>query len=374
MAQALLTAVALATIGQGATAVLGLLGTDLSRHITFGIFSTMITMLAHSMMMFYLIGKGKAVKDAMAEGGLTGDYFRRSRQRAAGVLRRDGRDAMTCDATAAQRRTGVCRRSSTGCLLRCGPRQPRRAKIEIDALGELRGDRVVVRSTGCSFGAPSLELAHLVKAIAPEAGAIEVRPLVSIRPRSSGSTSRRETRSPDHGAALPTREKFACSAAVPQTSPTSRLLAFVDRFGIVHSKRGPLEACRPAEPRGRFPSICAAAEISYSKATAWPRVACRADWDRMAGSLDASTCRAMGRACTGAGPVSNMRQWWSGRVVALAPMFAARRPPQHRHLAFGADPSSLVRLPICAALDRQGRLSPRRDEVYVHVSAKEIRA
>ena len=77
MAQALLTAVALGTIGQGATAVLGLFGTNLSRHITFGIFSTMITLLAHSMMMFYLIGKGKAVKDAMAEGGLSGDYFRR---------------------------------------------------------------------------------------------------------------------------------------------------------------------------------------------------------------------------------------------------------------------------------------------------------
>jgi hypothetical protein len=29
------------------------------------------------MMMFYLIGKGKAVKDAMAEGHLTGDYYRR---------------------------------------------------------------------------------------------------------------------------------------------------------------------------------------------------------------------------------------------------------------------------------------------------------
>jgi ABC-type proline/glycine betaine transport system permease subunit len=27
--------------------------------------------------MFYLIGKGKAVKDAMAEGNLTGDYHRR---------------------------------------------------------------------------------------------------------------------------------------------------------------------------------------------------------------------------------------------------------------------------------------------------------
>jgi hypothetical protein len=77
MAQALLTAVALGTIGIGATIVLGLLGTDVSRHITFGIFSTLITLLAHSMMMFYLIGKGKAVKDAMAEGGLTGDYFRR---------------------------------------------------------------------------------------------------------------------------------------------------------------------------------------------------------------------------------------------------------------------------------------------------------
>jgi hypothetical protein len=77
MAAALVTAVALGTLGLGATAVFGLLGTDLSRHITVGIFSTMITLLAHSMMMFYLIGKGKAVKDAMAEGGLTGDYFRR---------------------------------------------------------------------------------------------------------------------------------------------------------------------------------------------------------------------------------------------------------------------------------------------------------
>ena len=72
-----MTAVALGTLGLGATAVLGLFGTDLSRHITIGIFSTMVTLLAHSMMMFYLIGKGKAVKDAMAEGGLTGDYFRR---------------------------------------------------------------------------------------------------------------------------------------------------------------------------------------------------------------------------------------------------------------------------------------------------------
>ncbi|HVH28101.1 MAG TPA: hypothetical protein VM818_15140 [Vicinamibacterales bacterium] len=34
-------------------------------------------LLAHSMMMFYLIGKGKAVKDAMLEGSLSGDQYRR---------------------------------------------------------------------------------------------------------------------------------------------------------------------------------------------------------------------------------------------------------------------------------------------------------
>jgi len=60
-----------------AAVVLGLRGGDISRHISFGFFSTMVMMLAHSMMMFYLIGKGKAVKDAMAEYHLTGDFFRR---------------------------------------------------------------------------------------------------------------------------------------------------------------------------------------------------------------------------------------------------------------------------------------------------------
>jgi hypothetical protein len=37
----------------------------------------MLLLLAHSMMMFYLIGKGKAVKDAMAENHLEGDFYRR---------------------------------------------------------------------------------------------------------------------------------------------------------------------------------------------------------------------------------------------------------------------------------------------------------
>jgi len=77
MAQALLSAVGLGLVGMGAAVVLGLWGTDISRHISFGIFSTLIILLAHSMMMFYLIGKGKAVKDAMAEHHVTGDYYRR---------------------------------------------------------------------------------------------------------------------------------------------------------------------------------------------------------------------------------------------------------------------------------------------------------
>ena len=77
MAAALLSAIALGLLGLVAAAVLGLRGTDVSRHISVGFFSTMVTMLAHSMMMFYLIGKGKAVKDAMAENNLTGDYYRR---------------------------------------------------------------------------------------------------------------------------------------------------------------------------------------------------------------------------------------------------------------------------------------------------------
>jgi len=77
VAQALLTAVFIGLIGLVTTTVLGLGGADVSRHISYGIFSTLVTLLAHSMMMFYLIGKGKAVKDAMAEHSLTGDYFRR---------------------------------------------------------------------------------------------------------------------------------------------------------------------------------------------------------------------------------------------------------------------------------------------------------
>jgi hypothetical protein len=77
LAQALVTSVLFGLVGLVVTAFLGLRGTDISRHISYGFFSAMVTLLAHSMMMFYLIGKGKAVKDAMAEHSVTGDYYRR---------------------------------------------------------------------------------------------------------------------------------------------------------------------------------------------------------------------------------------------------------------------------------------------------------
>lgn len=77
MAQGLITAVVLGLAGLIAAAYIALTGGDITRHISFGFFSALMTLLAHSMLMFYLIGKGKAVKDAMAEGQITGDYYRR---------------------------------------------------------------------------------------------------------------------------------------------------------------------------------------------------------------------------------------------------------------------------------------------------------
>src|SRR5262245_16510006 len=77
MSAGLLSAIAVGLVGLVAAAALGLRGTDVARHVSFGFFSTMVTLLAHSMMMFYLIGKGKAVKDAMTENGVNGDYYRR---------------------------------------------------------------------------------------------------------------------------------------------------------------------------------------------------------------------------------------------------------------------------------------------------------
>ena len=80
MAAALLTLTGLSVLGLGASFVIALVGdtsADVARHILIGVFATMLNLLAHSLMMFYLIGKGKAVREAVAEGGLDGDYVRR---------------------------------------------------------------------------------------------------------------------------------------------------------------------------------------------------------------------------------------------------------------------------------------------------------
>lgn len=73
MSAALITATFLGLVGLGFCAVLGftaISSADVFRHTSLSIFFTLLTLLAHSMTMFYLIGKGKAIREAVAEGGL----------------------------------------------------------------------------------------------------------------------------------------------------------------------------------------------------------------------------------------------------------------------------------------------------------------
>lgn len=76
MSAALITASVLSLAGLLVSFALGYVATapeEVLRHATFAIFVTLMTLLAHSMTMFYLIGKGRAIRDAVAEGGLTSD-------------------------------------------------------------------------------------------------------------------------------------------------------------------------------------------------------------------------------------------------------------------------------------------------------------
>ena len=85
MAAALITLTALSIIGITAAFVVafGAIQVDTSVHVLLGVFATMLNLLAHSLMMFYLIGKGKAVREAVTEAALAGDYVQRiSRLRA----------------------------------------------------------------------------------------------------------------------------------------------------------------------------------------------------------------------------------------------------------------------------------------------------
>ena len=80
MSAALITATVISLVGLVFSFMLGYMaGTadEVIQHTALGFFFTMITLLAHSMTMFYLIGKGRAIRDAVTEGGLTTDAVAR---------------------------------------------------------------------------------------------------------------------------------------------------------------------------------------------------------------------------------------------------------------------------------------------------------
>lgn len=80
MTAALVTATLLGIGGLAYSAIIGFLVSspdDVGRHATFAIFFTLVTLLAHSMTMFYLIGKGKAIREAVTDGGLPVALYRR---------------------------------------------------------------------------------------------------------------------------------------------------------------------------------------------------------------------------------------------------------------------------------------------------------
>ena len=78
MSAALITAIFVGIAGLGYSAILGFTSAtsvDIFFHTSLGIFSTLLTLLAHSMAMFYLIGKGKAVREAVTEGQLSPELY-----------------------------------------------------------------------------------------------------------------------------------------------------------------------------------------------------------------------------------------------------------------------------------------------------------
>ena len=80
MAAALITGTLLGLVGMIYAAGVGYTAAgsaDVFQHTSFGIFSTFLLLLSHSMTMFYLIGKGKAVREAVAEGNLSAELYAR---------------------------------------------------------------------------------------------------------------------------------------------------------------------------------------------------------------------------------------------------------------------------------------------------------
>jgi hypothetical protein len=76
MVAALVTAITLSFGALIAATVYGHLAISdagILRHTTLSLFAVLLTLLSHSMLLFYLIGKGRAIREAVAEGGLSRD-------------------------------------------------------------------------------------------------------------------------------------------------------------------------------------------------------------------------------------------------------------------------------------------------------------
>jgi hypothetical protein len=84
MGRALLIVGWLGTVGLVASAVLGyLFGTTMPNvqpHLLVGLVSCLLLLFAHSWVMFYLIGTGKAIKDAVVENKLTAELHERTKE------------------------------------------------------------------------------------------------------------------------------------------------------------------------------------------------------------------------------------------------------------------------------------------------------
>ena len=84
MGRALLVVGWVATIGLVLTGALGYLVSEEERnigpHLTFGLASSLLLLFSHCWIMFYLIGTGKAIKEAVAEYGLDQELIEKTKE------------------------------------------------------------------------------------------------------------------------------------------------------------------------------------------------------------------------------------------------------------------------------------------------------
>ena len=84
MGRALLIVGAVATVGLVVTGVAGYLYSldsgGIGTHLTLGLASSLLLLFSHCWIMFYLIGTGKAIKEAVAEHGLEAEIVERTKE------------------------------------------------------------------------------------------------------------------------------------------------------------------------------------------------------------------------------------------------------------------------------------------------------